>query len=198
MSEYEPQPFELRYVTPAAWTDAVLRNVDAFLSDHAHAERKVSAAALALATQNPRRPELVEAMIELAREELGHFKQVYQLIIRRGKQLVYDVPDPYMRPLQAFAKNPRQQDFLLDRLVLYSVVEARGCERFERLADAFEDPELRDFYVRLAVSERRHQGIFLALAHRYFPEERVLERLDIILDAEAESARNAPIRAALH
>lgn len=198
MSDHESQPFELRAVTSDAWTHAVLGNVDAFLSDHAHAERKVSAAALALATQNPRRPELVEAMIELAREELGHFKQVYQLIMRRGKQLAYDLPDPYMRPLTQFAKNPRKQDFLLDRLVLYSVVEARGCERFDRVAEVFEDPELKAFYTRLAVSERRHQGIFFALAQRYFEADRVAERLDIILDAEAESVRNAPIRAALH
>ena len=175
-----------------------MSNVDAFLSDHAHAERKVSAAALALATQNPRRPELVEAMIELAREELGHFKQVYQLIIRRGKELAYDYPDPYMRPLRIFAKNPRKQEYLLDRLVLYSVVEARGCERFELVAAAFQDPELRSFYDRLAVAERRHQGIFLELAHQYFPRDIVEERLDKILDVEAASVRDAPIRAALH
>ena len=198
MSDHGHQPFELRYKTSVAWTEAVLADVDSFLSDHAHAERKVSGAALALATQNPRRPELVEAMIELAREELGHFKQVYQLIMRRGKELTYDRPDPYMKPLRVFAKNPRKQEYLLDLLVLYSVVEARGCERFELVADAFQDPQLKSFYQRLATAERRHQGIFLELAHLYYPEEDVLKRLDCILDAEAESARNCPVRAALH
>ena len=198
MSDHDNQPFELRYKTSAAWTQAVLADVNSFLSDHAHAERKVSAAALALAAQNPRRPELVEAMIELAREELGHFKQVYQLIIRRGKELTYDRPDPYMRPLRIFAKNPRKQEYLLDLLILYSVVEARGCERFELVADAFQDLQLKTFYQRLVIAERRHQGLFLELAHRYFPEKDVLARLDCILDAEADSARNCPVRAALH
>ncbi len=65
---------KLRVSTSPDWIDAVLKDFDAFLLDHASCERKASATALAFTTHYPDRPELVAAMIELAREELEHFQ----------------------------------------------------------------------------------------------------------------------------
>ena len=128
----------LKVATPPEWVETVLGNVDAFLQNHAHNERKVSRSALELAIHNPTHPELVTQMIDLSREELAHFKQVFDLLISRGQNLGYDAPAPYMASLRGLLRKPKTEEYLLDRLLVFAVLEARGCERFELLAAAFE------------------------------------------------------------
>ena len=67
--------FRLRYDTPAAWGEAIASDFVPFLQDHGHNERKVAGQALILAQQNHRHTALVADMIELAQEELSHFKK---------------------------------------------------------------------------------------------------------------------------
>lgn len=188
----------LRSTTPAAWTDVALADLDAFLRDHAHNERKVSQSALALAKDNPHRVELVDAMIELAREELDHFQQVYQHLRARGGTLGFDQPDPYMTALRKLCRKQDVDHYLLDRLLVFGVVEARGCERFLLIADALPAGELKDFYHELTRSEARHHAMFTRFARDLYPIDVVAERLDAILDAEAVINRVLPLRPALH
>ena len=68
----------LKVATRAEWLQRVTEEFDSFLLDHAACERKASATALTFVAHYPDRPELVAAMIQLAREELDHFQQVYQ------------------------------------------------------------------------------------------------------------------------
>ena len=68
--------FELKYHTPFSWTEAVLADFDAFLQDHAAAEKKASGMAVSMLSHYPDREKLVRAMTDLALEELIHFKQV--------------------------------------------------------------------------------------------------------------------------
>lgn len=189
---------ELRFATPPDWLRAVESDVDAFLQDHAANERKVCHSALTLAAQYPGRLQLVDASIEIAREELEHFMQVHALLKRRGRGLAQDAPDPYVGGMRRLERKGREGLQLMDRLLIFSVVEARGYERFAILAGGLSDASLRDFYAELARSEARHRATYLRLARNYFGAEAVAPRLSEMLDAEAELAAAQPLRAALH
>ncbi len=187
---------KLRLSTPPEWIDAVLADFDAFLLDHASCERKASASALAFTTQFPDRPRLVEAMIELAREELEHFQQVVRLMAARGLALAPDRKDHYVRRLRGETRQGPDA-FLLDRLLVSGIVEARSCERFALLAGALEG-ELRDFYRELAGAEARHHALFVRLASDAFDPALVSDRLDELLEAEVRIVAELPLRAAVH
>ena len=62
----------------------VLADFDAFLQDHASAE-KASGMALSIVSHYPDQPTLVQAMVDLAVEELNHYKEV----------IAYSRPDSY-------------------------------------------------------------------------------------------------------
>lgn len=188
----------LRHATPPAWVDVVLNDIGSFLQDHAANERKVSASALWIAVHFPSDTAVVDAMIELATEELAHFRQVYALLRRRGLGLGQDSPDPYMGQVHKLLRRAVVREHLLDRLLAAAIVEARGHERFAMLAPALADEELGAFYRRLVAAEARHHGTLLDLALGSFTRTAVEARLDQLLDAEAEIARALPLRPALH
>lgn len=188
----------LRHATPRTWIDVVLSDISAFLQDHAANERKVSGSALWIAAHFPDDTAVVEAMIELATEELAHFRQVYALLRRRGLGLGQDSPDPYMGRVHKLLRRNVVREHLLDRLLTGAIVEARGHERFAMLAPALADAELGAFYRRLVAAEARHRETFLNLALGSFARTTVESRLDQLLDAEAEIARSLPLRPALH
>ncbi|HAN32347.1 MAG TPA: tRNA-(ms[2]io[6]A)-hydroxylase [Myxococcales bacterium] len=188
----------LRYKTPEDWTSAVMGDLDSFLQDHAHAERKVATSALTLAAQQSQKPELVESMIELAQEELTHFRQVHDLLRDRGQTIGQDRPDRYMGSLFKLLRKSDVNEYLLDRLLLFGIVEARGWERFRMISLAMSKGPVRDFYRELTRCEARHHLLFIRLAKRYFAEEVLKARLDELLDREAEIVSNLPFRAALH
>lgn len=188
----------LRFLTPPQWVEIVWNDFDRFLQDHAANERKVAVSALTLANQHPRRTELVSTLIEVAQEELSHLEQVHDLLLKRGSHLGFDSPDRYMGALHKAIRSPSVDQYLLDRLVLFGIVEARGCERFGLVADSAKDPHLADFYKELTRSEARHHGLYLGLARTYFDAERVAERVDHLLDLEAEIVETLPLRPALH
>jgi tRNA-(ms[2]io[6]A)-hydroxylase len=188
----------LRNATSTAWLDAVCGDLDAFLQDHAANERKVSASALQLAVQHPERTALVDAMVGLAREELEHFARVYAVLRERGVALAVDSPDPYMGALHRLMRKEQVGDFLLDRLLVFGVVEARACERFGLLAEGLPDAALRAFYADLTRAEARHHALFVRLAHDVAPPAAVADRLAAVLDAEAVIVAALPARPALH
>lgn len=190
--------FRLRAETPAAWGEAIAADLVSFLQDHGHNERKVANQALTLASQNHRHAALVRDMIALSLEELTHFQQVHDLLAARGHTIGQDRPDPYAGPLSKLLRRRDQNEYLLDRLILFSVIEARGCERFKIASEVLPDPELRSFYFDLFSCEARHHGLFLEHARAIFGREAADARLDTVLDVEADLVRDLPIRAALH
>jgi tRNA-(ms[2]io[6]A)-hydroxylase len=139
-------------------------------------------------------------MVDLACEELHHFRKVYACIVARGGRLGDDSKDRYVRELLGLAR--RAPDvYLLDRLLLAGVIEARGCERFQLLATALEgdlDADLAPLYADFARSEGRHAGLFVRLAKIYYAEEDVDTRLGELCAAEAEIMRALPLRPTLH
>ena len=61
-----------------------------------------------------------------------------------------------------------REERFLDRLLIASVVETRGAERFRMVADALEEPELKRFYKTLWTSEAKHGHIFVKMALQLF------------------------------
>ena len=189
--------FKLRYATPSSWTQAVLADFNRFLQDHAAAEKKASGMAVSMFSHYPDKPLLVEAMVNLALEEMNHFRQVIKLMHERGIYQAPDEKDPYINRLRALIRRG-PDEYLLDRLLTAGIIEARGCERFGLVADALPEGALKTFYRVITESESRHHELFVELALEYFPRAAVESRLDQLLDAEAAITAELPHRAALH
>ena len=153
--------------------------------------------ALSLAAHYPDRPELLNAMANLAVEELGHYRDVVGLLTDRGIRPAPDTRDPYVNALNKIVRGGRDK-YLLDRLLVASVIECRGQERFAMLAGALAEEVLARFYQRIAASEARHWQLFLELARRECPDADIDRRRDEIVACEADIVRSLAPRAALH
>lgn len=188
---------ELAWPTPPEWAAYILENFDEFLIDHANCERKASALAMSFVIKYADRVEMIPALIELAREELEHFEQVYTLMAARGLRLAPDIKDPYVNALMASCRSRGPERFL-DRMLISSIVETRGAERFRLIHEALEDPQLKPFYRDLWACEAKHGNLFVSLALNYFPEGELYARLEELVRAEAEITRNLEWRPSLH
>ena len=184
--------------SPHEWVICVTNNLDIFLNDHASNERKASANALTLVAHYPDRKELVERMIEIAIEELNHFSQVMKILTSRNLTMNPDEKDPYVNRLRKKMNKNDSDQYLLDRLIVGAVIEARGEERFRLLAENLSGHSLQPFYAGIAKSEARHYQTFLALAAHYFEPGKVQENLDKWLEFEKELIVSLPIRNRLH
>jgi len=180
------------------WVDAVMADFDSFLQDHADCERKASAMAMSFVAKYPDRTEIIPELIEIGIEELEHFQQVYELMENKGIQLAHSIgEDPYVKALIKRCHSGREERFL-DRLLIASVVETRGAERFRLVSEAQDDPEMHRFYKILWASEAKHGHVFVKMALNYFNEQQVYDRLEWWVEQEGEVIENLKIRAALH
>ena len=189
--------FELMYNTPVSWAEGVVDAMDDFLPDHAAAEKKASSMAMGMVAHYPDRPELVMAMIDLAIEELNHYRAVVKLMNERGLCLLPDEKDPYVNHLRRAIRHGKEHYFM-DRLLVGGIVEARGAERFGLVADALPSGTLQRFYRAITQSEKKHEGLFIQLAERYFDPAETRSRLNELLAVEADIVKELPLRPALH
>lgn len=189
---------DLKWHTPKEWTGAVLADFDAFLQDHADCERKASAMAMSFVAKCPDRVEIIPELIETALEEMEHFKLVYNIMHKRNIQLKKEMEqDAYMHDLLNLCRS-KGDERLMDRMLLASIVECRGAERFKLIADALQDDELKGFYKMLWTSEAKHGNIFVKMALVYWDKTIVYKRLEELMCAEAEICKKLPYRPALH
>ena len=188
---------DLLAATDPAWAHAALEDFDTFLQDHANCERKASAVAMSLVVKYPDRTRMVPPLIALAQEELAHFGQVYELMAARGLPIVRDAPDPYVNALLRLQRHGREAGFL-DRMLISSLIECRGAERFGLVAEALRDPQLKAFYQALWASEVKHGHQFVELVLPYFEQDVVYARLYELAAREAEIMHGLAWRAALH
>lgn len=188
---------QLKITTPTAWLDCVLANINLFLIDHAHAEKKASGMAMSMIAHYPDRTQLVKAMTDLAVEELIHFKQMMKILHTRGLILTPDEKDPYVNQLRRCFRQGTNE-YLLDRLLIAGIIEARGCERFGLIAAALPLGDLKTFYQLITKSEAKHHALFTDLAKLYFDEHTVASRLAELLEQEADIIAKLPHRPCLH
>jgi tRNA-(ms[2]io[6]A)-hydroxylase len=199
----------LHLATPAGWSAVALQRLDELLSDHAHCEKKAASAALSLISKCPSHEPLVTAMLALAHEELHHFRQVHDLIRRRGSRLGPPSPDVYVRELRRLGfQHKGGIGPVADLLLLSSLIEARSCERLRLLAEglergegdlsATERTELLTFYRRLAEAEGRHWELFAGLARQVSEPAQVDRRLEQLAAVEASIVETLPFEPRMH
>jgi tRNA 2-(methylsulfanyl)-N6-isopentenyladenosine37 hydroxylase len=192
----------LRYQTPDAWAEQVLRDPLALLNDHAHLEKKAAANALELLNRwpEPNPPEYwVEKMSAIARDEVDHLAVVTRLLARRGGRLAKHHRNHYASELRSLVRRGKGPEELLDRLMISALIEARSCERFEVLSRNCPDEELRRLYDDLWASENGHYRIFIDLARQLPQAANLVEsRWNEMLDAESDIIANQPAGPRMH
>ena len=190
--------FKLKYITPIEWAVQAANDIDSFLQDHADAERKVANMCLSLIAKYPNRVEIIDELIQISVEELLHFKQVYSLIRYRGNELngVFQ-KDPYIKGLMPILRSDSNLLFM-DRLIIASVAELRGSERFKLISEVVDDNKIAKFYKNLHIQELEHITSFINMAKLYFTDDEVDQRVEEILIKEAEVTSSLPWRSAIH
>lgn len=158
---------KLKLPTDPRWVNIAEKNLEEILTDHAYCEQKAASAAISFIVQYPEYEELVEAMAELAVEEMEHFQMVLAQIKKRGLKLGWERKDDYVRELRKFFNGGSRVHQLVDNLMLAGMIEARSCERFRVLSEGIEEKELSEFYFDLMKSEATHYTMFLKFARKY-------------------------------
>ncbi|MEM8594708.1 MAG: tRNA isopentenyl-2-thiomethyl-A-37 hydroxylase MiaE [Pseudomonadota bacterium] len=151
--------------TPDAWVEHALKNQSLMLIDHANCEKKAASTALTMINRYSEKLELLNKMSRLAREELRHFEQVLAIMKKRGVEYNRISSSRYAASLHQYV-NKTEPHRLYDSLIIGAFIEARSCERFEKIAPHL-DADLTKFYTSLLKSEARHFQDYLTLAYRY-------------------------------
>ena len=183
MDFLEPVHAFLACPTPDRWVEGALTDIPLLLRDHANCEKKAAGTAMNLLFRYSDRQDLQVLLAQLVREEMLHYEQVLEIMQARG--IAY-------RPVSAarYATGLREHlrtgepGRLVDILIVGAFVEARSCERFEKLAPHL-DAELSRFYTFLLRSEARHFEYYLDLARQYSSGP-IEERVALFRDIEAD------------
>ena len=91
-------------------------------------------------------------------------------------------------------KNIAPEERMLDKLLISALIEARSCERFKLLSEGLEDESMRTFYRGFMESEAGHYRLFISLAKKYFPEEKVKTRWNEFLEIEKNIIEGLEVR----
>ncbi|RWW99586.1 tRNA-(ms[2]io[6]A)-hydroxylase [Flavobacterium cerinum] len=189
----------LKLLTDPRWANIAESNLEEILTDHAWCEQKAATNAIYLVTNNSEHMEVVEKMLEIAAEELEHFRQVVAIIKQRGYTLGRERKDDYVNQLLKFArKDLSRNTSFVDRLLFSAMIEARSCERFKVLSRNLKDPELAKFYYDLMVSEATHYTTFLGLARKYAEDVDVDKRWAEWLEYEGQLIQSYGKSEAIH
>ena len=177
------------------WVDIALHNIRDVLVDHAYCEQKAASSCISLIVQYPERTKLVETLIPVVAEEWNHFARVVAEISKRGYTLGPQRKDEYIEALsKVIRKGGSRDQYLVEKLLMNAMVEARSCERFKILSSNIADADLSNFYYELMVSEAGHYKSFLQLAKEYLPADDVMDRWRQWLAAEAEIVASLKVR----
>ncbi len=189
----------LKFETETSWAEIAKDNLQQILTDHAFLEQKAASNAVSIIINYSEETELVQAMSEIAIEEMQHFKMVHNFMIQRGMVLGREQKNDYAIKLQKFfTKTKDRTNALVQRLLIAALIEARSCERFKVFSENMKDKELAEFYKDLMISEANHYTLFLGFARKYQDREIVDKKWDALVDFEAEMMKNRGIKATIH
>lgn len=185
----------LKLPTDPRWVDIAEKNIGEILIDHAYCEQKAASSCISLIVQYPEREKLVQVLSPVVAEEWGHFRMVLREMEKRNIKLGRPRKDEYVAQLAKIArKGGAPETQLMDKLLINALIEARSCERFRLLSMHIADDELKGFYHDLMISEANHYVNFVDLAKEYQEEAIVKNRLQEMLDAEADIMQNLEVR----
>ncbi len=181
----------LKLPTDPRWAHLAEMDLGEILTDHAYCEQKATSSCISLIQAYPERSELVAQLAPVATEEWGHFRMVLAELNKRGLPLGRQRKDEYVNQLLAFQpKGLSREEALLEKLLMFALIEARSCERFRLLSLYCSDEALRRWYHKFMVAEAEHYRMFLDLAELYFGKERSWARWQEYLLAEAAIMQN--------
>lgn len=185
----------LHLPTDPRWVNLAAISLEEVLTDHAFCEQKAATSCISLIQRYPEKDRLVQELAPIVTEEWGHFRQVLAEMRKRGFTLGRQRKDAYVNALMTHQnKGGDPQTVLLDRLLIFALIEARSCERFRLLSEGLEDDYLREFYRKFMISEAGHYRLFIDLANEYVPEEKVRTRWQEWLTIEADIINNLEVR----
>ena len=185
----------LKLPTDPRWVDIAKKNIEEILVDHAYCEQKAASSCISLIVQYPQYQRLVEVLTPVVSEEWDHFQQVLAHLNKRGYSLGVQRKDEYVIALHRhIPKGGSKEQQLVERLLVNALIEARSCERFKLLWQQIEDPELKNFYHELMISEAGHYRNFIKLAKEYMPAEQVQKRWEQWLELESEIISGLEVR----
>ena len=189
----------LKFETETSWAEIAENDLQQILTDHAFAEQKAASNAVSIIINYSEETQMVQAMSEIAIEEMEHFKMVHELMIARGMVLGREQKNDYAKHLhEFFPKTNDRTDALIQRLLIAALIEARSCERFKVFSENLDDKELSDFYKELMISEANHYTTFLGFARKYQDRKIVDKKWDGLLAYEAEFMKNRGKKAKVH
>lgn len=199
MDEQEQQETKnilgLQLPTDPRWVDLASISLQEILTDHAYCEQKAATSCISLIQRYPDREKLVRELSPIVTEEWGHFRMVWAELSKRNLKLGRQRKDLYVNKLMEFqVKGASEEDVLLDRLLIFALIEARSCERFKRLSEGLDDEYLRKFYRRFMESEAGHYHLFIDLAETYIDKNKVRKRWKQWLEYEANVINNLEVR----
>jgi tRNA-(ms[2]io[6]A)-hydroxylase len=167
----------LKLPTDPRWVDLTTLSIEDILTDHAYCEQKAATSCISLIQRYSEYTELVEELAPIVTEEWGHFRSVLKELKRRNLNLGKQRKDVYVNALLDFqTKGGHPDDRFLDQLLIMALIEARSCERFKRLSEGLNDAYLRKFYRKFMESEAGHYTLFITLAEKYLPKQKVRKR----------------------
>ena len=133
--------------------------------------------------KSPYSQDLIDKMVLLIKEELHHFYQVLEIMVKR--EIPFDglTAGRYAKGMLKHVKT-FEPDALVDKLIIGAFIEARSCERFAKIAPHLDD-DLNKFYISLLRSEARHYQDYLTLAKQVAGKD-ISERVAYFASVEAE------------
>lgn len=170
--------------TPVEWVEKARERVDVLLIDHANCEKKAASTALNLIYRHVDQPGMLLQLSKLVREEMRHFEQVVTILKARNITYTQISSARYAGELRKGVRT-HEPGRLIDVLIVSAIVEARSCERFEKLVEVLDD-ELSEFYASLLKSESRHFRVYLNLAEDMACGEELGDRVGFFLARDRE------------
>ena len=181
--------------TDPRWVNMAEMDLEEILTDHAYCEQKAAMSGISLIQQYPERERMVRELAPVVTEEWGHFRQVLAEMDKRGLKLGSQRKDQYVNALLKFQKKDgSRDDRLVEKLLVFALIEARSCERFRLLSLHISEDSLKKFYHSFMVSEAGHYKMFIDLAKEYGDEEKVMARWKEYLAYEAEMLKTLEVR----
>ena len=185
----------LQLPTDPRWVDLASISLEDILTDHAWCEQKAATSCISLIQRYSEKEKLVQDLSPIVTEEWGHFRLVLAELNKRKLTLGRQRKDHYVNKLMEFQqKGGSEEERLLDKLLIFALIEARSCERFKRLSEGLGDEYLRQFYRRFMESEAGHYHLFIELAETYVEKETVRQRWKEWLEFEGGVMRDLEVR----
>src|ERR671938_121644 len=119
----------LQLPTDPRWVNLAAISLEDVLTDHAYCEQKAATSCISIIQRYSDKEKLVTELSPIVTEEWGHFRQVLAELQKRNLKLGKQRKDDYVNELMKFEiKGGSEEDRLLDKLLVFALIEARSCE----------------------------------------------------------------------